>query len=190
MSIRSKLRAARRALPSEQRADAAMAIARHLVAHIGQVRSPRIAAFCASDGEADPGPFMALARDMGATLYLPVLNTVIGPGMRFVQTEAGQALMPNRFGIPEPQSGKTVHPAFLSLVLVPLVGFDSDGNRLGMGAGYYDRCFSFLHHRIQWRRPRLVGVAYDFQQLEHIDAQPWDVPLDGVVTESGLFFFR
>lgn len=190
MNIRSRLRAARRALPPEQRADAAMAVAKHLVAYIGQVRSPRIAAFCAADGEADPGPFMTAARNMGATLYLPVLAPVSGPGMRFVETEAGQPLIPNRFGIPEPQSGKTLHPAFLSLALVPLVGFDSAGNRLGMGAGYYDRCFGFLRHRTHWRRPRLVGVAYDFQQIDHIDAQPWDVPLEGVVTESGLFFFN
>ena len=75
-------------------------------------------------------------------------------------------------------------------MLVPLVGFDGAGNRLGMGAGYYDRTFAFRHARRHWRGPRLIGVAYDCQEVDAIDDRAWDVPLDGVVTESGVRMFE
>jgi len=72
-------------------------------------------------------------------------------------------------------------------VLVPVVGFDRRGNRLGMGAGFYDRA---LRRRLDagrpWRRPRLVGVAFARQELPGIAASAWDVPLDLIVTELGL----
>ena len=65
--------------------------------------------------------------------------------------------------------------------------FDASGERLGMGAGFYDRHFSFLKHRSAWRRPRLLGLAYEFQRTSGIDVRPWDVPLWGVVTELGVY---
>jgi len=69
-------------------------------------------------------------------------------------------------------------------VLVPLVAFDDAGNRLGMGAGYYDRSFAF--RRAAPSPPLLVGVGYEFQRVPALAAQPWDVPLDAVLTERGL----
>ncbi len=73
----------------------------------------------------------------------------------------------------------------LDLVFVPLVGFDATGMRLGMGAGYYDRAFAFLRQRRHWRHPRLIGLAYSFQQVPHIEGAPHDVRLNCVITEKG-----
>ena len=69
------------------------------------------------------------------------------------------------------------------MVLVPLLGFDRGGHRLGFGGGYYDRSFSFLQGRVDVGKPVLVGVGYAMQEVERIDAQPWDVRLDYVATE-------
>jgi 5-formyltetrahydrofolate cyclo-ligase len=70
---------------------------------------------------------------------------------------------------------------------VPLVGFDADGNRLGMGAGFYDRHFAFLRHRRAWHRPLLIGLAFERQRVARLPAAAHDVPLWGVVTERGFY---
>ena len=76
------------------------------------------------------------------------------------------------------------------MVLAPLVAFDGDGNRLGQGGGYYDRAFAFRKAATHWRRPLLVGLAYDFQQAGKLSTKPTDVPLDAVVTERRTLEFR
>jgi 5-formyltetrahydrofolate cyclo-ligase len=95
----------------------------------------------------------------------------------------------NRFGIPEPTSkGRHIRPArHLDVLLVPLVGFDSTGNRIGMGGGYYDRTLAFLNRRRQWRRPRLIGIAHECQRVAAIEPRAWDVPLQAVATERRLY---
>ena len=72
----------------------------------------------------------------------------------------------------------------LDLVLMPLVAFDKAGNRLGMGKGYYDRSLKILNHRKAWRRPRLTGIAYEFQRVDKIDNEPWDIPLQFALTDK------
>ena len=69
-------------------------------------------------------------------------------------------------------------------MLTPLVAFDDHGVRVGVGRGYYDRCFRFLRHRAHWRRPKLLGVAYELQRVPPLVPSSWDVPLWGVVTEA------
>ena len=77
----------------------------------------------------------------------------------------------------------------LDVMLLPLVGFDSEGRRLGMGGGYYDATLAYLRSRRRWRKPLLVGVAYACQQLKEVPAEPWDVRLDMILTEKGLIRF-
>lgn len=186
--LRRELRERRRELPAAVRIEASQAIARHLLALVTRLRYRRIAAFVAADGEADPGPFIAVARELGRRIHLPVLDPSRTGGMRFVHTEAGQPLVANRHGIPEPATGAEIRPRQLDLVLMPLVGFDARGNRLGMGAGFYDRCFAFRRARAHWHKPVLLGVAYECQRVESIEPAAWDVPLDGTVTETGVHY--
>jgi 5-formyltetrahydrofolate cyclo-ligase len=105
--------------------------------------------------------------------------------LRFAPWRAGDPMQPNRYGIPEPvlEPASTLAPDQLQWALLPLLGFDRGGGRLGMGGGYYDRAFAF--RRGSAAPPRLVGVGYAFQELPALDAEPWDVPLDAVVTEHG-----
>ena len=98
------------------------------------------------------------------------------------------SLRARRMRFVEPgDGGDTIDARWLDLVLMPLVGFDADDNRLGMGAGFYDRKFAFLRHRRAWHRPLLLGIAFDAQRMERFDAAPHDVPLWGVVTERAVY---
>jgi len=130
-------------------------------------------------------PVVHRARAMGKRVYLPVLSPTFHNRLWFARYEPGERLVPNCFGIPEPvcrwQKARRVWT--LDLALVPLVGFDRRGNRLGMGGGFYDRTLAYLARRVTWRKPQLVGVAYEFQECDGLAAEPWDVPLAAVVTD-------
>jgi 5-formyltetrahydrofolate cyclo-ligase len=107
----------------------------------------------------------------------------------FIEHREGERLTRNRFGIPEPalRHRRIALPWALDLILVPLVGFDVQCRRLGMGGGFYDRTLAYLRQRRYWRRPRLVGLAHECQRVERLDSRPWDVPLDMVVTEERIY---
>ncbi len=172
-ALRRRLRAARRAVPQSARGPAAAAIDRAL-ARLGLPRpGTRISAFHPFDGEIDPSVAVGRARGLGCRVYYPVITSLRARRMRFV-------------ALGEDGTRDAVDARWLDLVLVPLVGFDAGGNRLGMGAGFYDRKFAFLRHRRAWPRPLLLGVAFEAQRVEKLDAAAHDVPLWGVVTERGI----
>ncbi len=186
--LRRRIRAQRRALTPAERSRAALELADHLAAHALFRNSRRIAAYLAADGEIDPLPLMERAWALGKAVYLPVLVPFGHNRLWFSPYRPGDRLMSNCYGIAEPQivhRGRVPATA-LDLVLAPLVAFDPSGNRLGMGGGYYDRSFNFLQRRRYWHKPRLVGLAYDFQRVETLPSQPWDIPLAAVATDAGL----
>lgn len=115
--------------------------------------------------------------------------------MRFQLWRPSEALVRNRFGIPEPRADprRVVALRRLDVVLVPLVGVDPRGQRLGMGGGYYDRALA--HSRLSRQspgvgRPVLIGVAFERQRVRALHVRRWDVPLDALVTESRLVWFH
>lgn len=194
MTLRRRLRALRRGIdPKEQRRHA-HAVAVRLANHPLFRRARRIASYWPTDGELDPRPTMLHADRDGKIGYLPALRTKGLPRKQgrlwFLRHAPGSHLQPNRFGIPEPTSGHPTLPRRLDLLLVPLVGFDADCNRIGMGGGYYDRTLAHLRPTHRWRRPRLIGLAHACQRIDRITPQPWDIPLDAVVTEQGLYHRR
>jgi 5-formyltetrahydrofolate cyclo-ligase len=138
--------------------------------------------YLAFDGEPSLHALAEAARLHGKRLYVPVLR---GLSMRFAELQPGAALRANLFGILEPKLGAAIDARRLDLVLTPLVAFDDHGVRVGVGRGYYDRCFRFLRHRKAWRRPKLLGVAYELQRVPPLAPSSWDIPLWGVVTEAG-----
>ena len=186
--IRAAMRHSRRALPASERAGLADELARRVATTPVLRRARRIAGYLANDGEMDPEPLMWRALDRGKRLFLPVLH---GPRLWFKPLESDTRLALNRFGIPEPDAAARLRSPLLALdlVLVPLVAFDAGGLRLGMGGGFYDRTFAARRHRSHLERHRLIGVAYELQRVEDLPSAPWDVPLDGVVTENGLEWF-
>lgn len=118
---------------------------------------------------------------------MPVLTDV--KSLHFVQFDAGDELQPNQHRIPEPVNHQhTIQPEKLDLVITPLVAFDLHGSRLGTGGGYYDRTFAFMYTHPA-KAPFLLGLGFAIQQCDAIPAEPWDIKLNGVLTESNLSIF-
>jgi len=187
--LRRRLRAARRALsPTEQRRHA-RALARSLGKQIVFLRACRIGAYWSTNGELDPFPLLQQAHTRRKRCFLPVLRPYPQRKLRFLEYRPGDPLANNRFGIPEPclHNRRIRLPWALDLLLVPLVGFDAECNRLGMGGGYYDHTLAYLRRRRHWRRPRLIGIAHECQRVEALTPNPWDVPLDMIVTEARIY---
>ncbi len=181
--LRQRIRAARREMPPAARAAADRAIARHILKSPEFRSAQRIALFLAFDGEPSMQRVIAAAAARGKRVYAPVLT---GGKMHFAELDTGGALATNFFGILEPRVGLRIDARELDLVLTPLVAFDDRGVRVGVGRGYYDRCFRFLLNRHHWRHPKLMGVAYELQRAPHLVRQPWDVLLAGAITETGV----
>ena len=180
--LRRRLRAQRRALSAGQRRLAQRRFARNLSRALGPRRFGEVALYLAGDGELDPLPGLAAARFEGARLYLPALDRVRRGHMHFRLWRTERRLRANRFGIGEPRRRERARAAWaLDAILVPLVGFDDRGHRLGMGGGFYDRALADLARRP--RRPLLVGVAFRFQRLPRLAEAAWDRPLDRVITD-------
>jgi 5-formyltetrahydrofolate cyclo-ligase len=152
-------------------------------------RARRVAVYIGVRGEIDAAIVARTAGGRRKTYCLPVLDPLHKGVLRFYRWRPGQRMRRNRFGIPEPVGARRRQlPAQrLDLVLAPLVGFDTDCNRLGMGGGFYDRSFAFARSRHAATRPFLLGVAFDFQRAPQLPVQPWDVPLDAVATDKALY---
>jgi 5-formyltetrahydrofolate cyclo-ligase len=187
--LRRQLRARRRAIADADRPafDSAIRASLHRLG-VWQ-RGARVAAFLSMPGEVDLRPCFAAAWARGVQVYVPFIVSTRNCAMAFVPLRPGTPLHGNRFGIAEPAAGvrERIPVRHLDTILVPLVGFDALGHRLGMGAGFYDRALRSRLDRAQaYRRPRLIGVAYTVQQVERLEPAAWDVALDLVVTERGI----
>jgi 5-formyltetrahydrofolate cyclo-ligase len=149
----------------------------------------RIAAYWAQDGEVDTAVIWQRAWSLGKQIFLPVLSSEPQGPMLFALFQADTALAPNRFGIPEPRTptAQCLSGQQLDLVLTPLVAFAENGRRLGMGGGFYDRAFAFRRGSAPACKPHLLGLAFELQKVECLPSRPWDVPLDGIVTESAFY---
>lgn len=187
-ALRARLRKKRRELSHNEQTEHANNLATHVAAHQLFLNSNKIACYIPIDGEIDPSPLLHRALNMGKTVYLPVLAPFGANRLWFAPFQKNSTMALNRYGIPEPHVSwnKMVDPKSLDLVLTPLVGFDNQGNRLGMGGGFYDKTFAFLKHRHFWVKPRLLGLAHNLQRVNTLSCNEWDVPLYGVATESGI----
>lgn len=187
--LRQTLRQARRELHCLARIEREAAILRAIRQHPRLKRLRHLALYWPSDGEVDLRPLLN-RQSAAQQRYLPIL--VRGSRLCFAPWSSKHSMRPNRFGIPEPRSHRReqLRPSQLDAVLMPLVGFDAQGDRLGMGGGFYDRSFAFRHARRRWRKPLLIGVAFELQRCPPLPSAAWDVPLDGIVTEHGLRLFN
>jgi 5-formyltetrahydrofolate cyclo-ligase len=174
---RRRLRERRRAIdPGEARRMGAR-ILEHLQKLDAWQRARSVAAYLANDGEVPTEPVIDAARAAGKRIYLPV---VFGRDLAFGAWAEGDALRPNRYGIPEPACA-TAPGETLDLLLVPLVGFTARGFRLGMGGGFYDRYLAADGGAVA------IGLAFGCQREDRLESlrEPWDRPVAGIVTEEG-----
>ena len=188
VELRRELRARRTALTRAQQMHGADALARRLLATRVVRVSRRIACYLPNDGEIDPRPLIARLWALKKHCYLPVLSHMPNEHLWFARVTLDTPFAPNHFGIPEPSIADDWRRAReLDLILLPLVGFDADGNRLGMGAGFYDRSLEFLGLRRVWKKPRLVGLAHECQRVAQLPVNDWDIALDAVVTDRAVY---
>jgi 5-formyltetrahydrofolate cyclo-ligase len=187
--VRRKIRAQRRALTqADQRRHSRAAI--QILAGSSLFRnSHRIGIYLAHDGEIDITYLLTRIVAQRKQCYLPALRPMLPNRLWFSEYRIGDRLIHNRYGIVEPDihRRKPIPAWGLDLVLMPLVAFDTSGNRIGMGGGFYDRTFAYLKARNSWHTPKLIGIARELQRIDSITPNPWDIPLDGIVTESRIY---
>ncbi|NWA29504.1 5-formyltetrahydrofolate cyclo-ligase [Pseudomonas gingeri] len=188
--LRRLLRKARRALSASEQRQAARGLYRQLAQHPLFRRARHISLYLPTDGEIDPRLLLREAQRRGKHTYLPVLSAWPRTRMVFQRIRPGEKLQPNRFRILEPRVNLAAQRKVwaLDLVLLPLVGFDVEGGRLGMGGGFYDRSLAYLARRQSWRKPTLLGLAHECQKVGKLNQASWDVPLQGTVTDRAWYF--
>lgn len=186
-ALRSELLACRRSLSPARRAMFDRQLCVEVLDFFERRPGMRLSAFWPFRGEPDLEPALGVLHEAGREIYLPVLAE---RQMVFRRWSPQARLEPNVFGIPEPLDGTPCRVEQLDWVLMPLVAFSPTGGRLGMGGGFYDRAFAFRLAAPVDSSPRLIGVAYGLQQVDSLPTQPWDVPLDAVITDAGLYEFR
>lgn len=172
-TLRRELRARRRALSPREQTRAARALARRLRS-LRRVRlARRLGAYTAVGSELSLQAFL-----QHCPIERVALPQVIGTRLRFLPADAPQRR--HRLGFAEPYGRRAWAIWSLSVILIPLLGFDRKGNRLGQGGGHYDRALA----RLRLRRPWLLGIAHDVQEVSAIPTDVWDIPLDGIITPT------
>lgn len=190
--LRKILRERRQQLTSQQQQDHAQKAYQFLTESNLLNGVKRVAVFLTRDGELSTKHLIDQLWQMDEIeVYLPALETVSNRCMQFSRYTPTSTLFLSRFKIPEPEvsASEQLAAAELDLIITPLVGFDSTGNRIGMGGGYYDSTFAFKQND-PTSKPLLVGWAHSCQGVEQLDKQPWDVPINAIITENGLTRWR
>ena len=188
-TIRKTLCEKRRMIDAEYRHSAAHAATQQFLDSSLFDKSHHIACYFARADEFNTMPLIQSICHAGKICYLPVLSQTEKNHLEFIAYQPGDALYPNRYHILEPKNTLEKFSARdFDLVFMPLVAFDLQAHRLGMGGGYYDRTFAFLL-REKIAKPTLVGLAFAEQQVDALPTDEWDVPLQGVVTEKRFVVF-
>lgn len=185
LALRARLRGIRQGIPASTRKLAGRAITRLALRHRLLAGKRRLGLYIPAKGELDCLPLLDRALWLGVACYLPVVPYARQRMLWFTRLGAGPHWRHNRYGIPEygHRGLDRIRAANLDILFLPLLGFDDAGYRMGMGGGYYDASLAFLSRRRHWRRPRLIGLAFEAQRVTRLPIDPWDIPLDGVLTE-------
>ena len=172
----------RRAMSVAERFNASAKICNRFVASREFRSARRIACYLPMRDEVDPRAIIARAWRANKRVFLPV--TLPDGEMFFREMGPDSTLVKNSMSIWEPTDGEIIDPKHLQLVVTPTVAFDEEKHRIGMGGGYYDRCFEYLRRRKTWLPTKLVGIAFECQKVEKITPNAWDIPLYRIITEK------
>ena len=178
---RAELIERRIALPQQHRAEFATRIRRTIAATFPQLKDALVGFYWPIRGEVGLHGLVRGLIEAGARAALPVVVARQQP-LEFRAWQPGARMTRGVWNIPIPAEAQVVRP---SALLVPLVGFDDRGYRLGYGGGFYDRTLAALRPQ-----PLAIGVGYELGRLATIHPQPHDVPMDALVTEAGVVHFR
>jgi len=182
-SLRLRLQQQRKSLSTAQRDRLSYDICQQISTSSIFQSAQHIAFYTPVKGEANP---LFLQKNTDKDFYLPLLSSHKKHHLFFVEIDDKTHYKNNIYGIPEPlYQTKDIMPIErLDLVIMPLVAMDREGNRLGMGGGYYDRSFAFKKNLSADSKPLLIGFAYDFQLVDRLNAEEWDVPLNYFATNT------
>ena len=178
---RSQALAARRAMTLDERREASRIICKRVIGSREFASSKLVGAYLPMADEVDTREIIQRAWRANKRVFVPILRG--SAQMVFCEITPDTELEQNRLGIWEPSRGFLTAPENLDLVVAPTVAFDKLNHRIGMGAGYFDRCFAFLRHRRHWLRPKLLGVAFHCQEVEKITPNAWDIRLYRIITD-------
>ncbi len=178
------MRETRRNLTAEQQQQSAISLVAQFEQHPLICHAKRVALYVASDGELDPQPVIHWCWQRQIAVCLPVLHPFSKGHLLFIDYQPDTPMRLNQFGIAEPALNcqGIVLKSAIDIIFTPLVAFDAQGNRLGMGGGFYDRTLSGWHH--QRLGPYPIGIAHDCQQVSHVPIESWDVPLPEILTPT------
>jgi len=191
-SIRKEIRSLRNALSYEEQQQFSSQIVDNIINSSQFKKCKNLALFLPNDNEPDLSELIAYSWARGKKCYLPILGHKFETRLNFQLYTPDSDIIINRYGIPEPKditATRITKSWRLDLILVPLVAFDDNGNRIGMGGGFYDRTLHYRRYRKTWQKPPLMGVAYAAQQVNEIKAENWDITLDCVTTNAEILFF-
>jgi 5-formyltetrahydrofolate cyclo-ligase len=177
--LRRKLRRKRKSLSPQEREEASEAIRLRLRNLIERFGFRRVLLFYPIDGEPDLTPLFDFFISSGE-LFLP---KVVDDELLVCRLREGSGLVKGAYGIMEPEPCDSCDVSDLELVAVPGIAFDREGYRLGFGKGFYDR---LLQNSTQLK----VGVLFSFQLLDFIPRDPWDVPMDVLITERDTLYTK
>ena len=168
-------------MTSEERSAASDSINRQLLRSRQFARAKSIGVYLATRDEVDLDAFIRGAWRQNKRVYAPRVSR--NHEMFFLELSSDSRIVRNRFGIWEPVDGIEVAPRSLDWIIVPMVVFDTDNHRIGMGGGYYDRALSFAQHRHRVLLPRLSGVAFACQEAAPFASNPWDIGVSRVFSD-------
>tara|TARA_B110000879_G_C11093975_1_gene480254 strand:+ start:356 stop:976 length:621 start_codon:yes stop_codon:yes gene_type:complete len=182
--LRQQCRAARRALPHYQQRAQAKQLSDLLQRCPEFIRAKSIASYLPNDGEIDPAIIHHVAWALGKRIYLPVPTK--NKSLRFAPYSRQTPLVTGQWGIKQPRcAARIAKKVSLDLILVPLVAFDSMGNRLGRGGGYYDRFLAST--KCKQKTLKSFGLSHSLQQVEKVPVEHWDITLDAIATPRQIF---
>lgn len=184
--LRQHFRQKRKQLNRYQQQTASVSLCKKLTNQPLFHKSQHIALYLPNDGEIDPTPIIDLCQHTQKQFYLPVIlrskQLIFAPYLG-----DDTQMQKNRFGILEPSQTQGIKQGHqLDLVLMPLVAFDEEGNRLGMGGGFYDRTFAFKAETKSHVKPALIGIAHHIQQAQSLQTESWDISLDKIITDQAV----
>lgn len=189
--IRSELRRRRNMVSAADRAMFALRLVRHVLRSGLLLRYRRIGIYLPHGTEIDTLDLLNKILSLRKRVYLPMLPYGRGKKLWFNRIEPGMPWVLNRFGMTENLSRRPVRALRLDLLFMPLLGYDDIGYRIGTGGGYYDASLAYLRHRNCWKSPYLIGVSFSCQHLDdNLLPDPWDIPMNAILTERGLHRFQ
>tara|TARA_R110001606_G_C15378711_1_gene650207 strand:- start:937 stop:1533 length:597 start_codon:yes stop_codon:yes gene_type:complete len=189
--IRQQIRKARNSLSKFEQKIAAESLKVNFTQHLKQqktIENAHIGIYFSNDAELDTSLLIKDLWTKNHTLYLPVIHPFNGTTLYFQRYEENSPMRANRYGILEPKLNcSQICPlAELDYLLMPLVAFDDNGNRLGMGGGFYDKTLA-RYEKENWQKPQLIGLAHQCQHVPSLPVESWDVPLNYIITPQKIY---